>query len=291
MRILIIEDEEAVATAVQRDLASAGFAVEVEADGSLGLDRALTGQFDLIVLDLMLPTMNGFQICHAIRDAGVWTPIMMLTAKAGENDEAEGLETGADDYLRKPFSMVVLRARINALLRRPRRNGDEPFACGDLRIDPASHLCQRGNSDIELTAREMEVLAFLMRRVRQVVPKLDLVENVWGENFDGNPNIAEVYVGHLRRKIDVPFGRSTIQTVRGVGYRLVDDKAIDKADDESNKNDESNQEADQESVDVPSERPPNVRGNRERAKTSPNRRREMAQPTSTASTVPDGIDT
>lgn len=220
MRILVVEDEASVATGLRRGLEAGGFGVDVEHDGGDGLAQARAGQHDLIILDIMLPSVNGFRICRELRDEGNWTPILMLTAKAGVWDEAEGLDTGADDYLTKPFSMVVLLARVQALLRRPRLRGDQPYAAGDLRLDPQRHRCWRGEDEIELTAREMEVLAFLIGRAGQVVPKVDLIENVWGEHFSGNPNIAEVYVRHLRRKIDEPYGRHSIETVRGVGYRL-----------------------------------------------------------------------
>ncbi|MEM9131220.1 MAG: response regulator transcription factor [Actinomycetota bacterium] len=220
MRILVVEDEPDVADGIARELRQAGYGVDIADDGGEGLTRARAGHHDLIILDIMLPTLNGYRVCAELRQDGIWTPILMLTAKAGEWDEAEGLDTGADDYLTKPFSMVVLLARVAALLRRPRGGQAEPFQAGDLRLDPARHLCHRGDEAIDLTAREMEVLAFLIRRAGHVVSKLDLVENVWGEDFAGNPNIAEVYVGHLRRKLDEPFGRRTIETVRGVGYRL-----------------------------------------------------------------------
>ncbi len=220
MRILVIEDEPDVADGIARELRQAGYGVDLTDNGAEGLTRARAGSHDLIILDIMLPTLNGYRVCAELRRDEIWTPILMLTAKTGEWDEAEGLDTGADDYLTKPFSMVVLLARVAALLRRPRGRGAEPFQAGDLRLDPARHLCHRGDEAIDLTAREMEVLAFLVRRADQVVSKLDLVENVWGEDFAGNPNIAEVYIGHLRRKVDEPFGRRTIETVRGVGYRL-----------------------------------------------------------------------
>ena len=163
--------------------------------------------------------MNGYRVCESIRSDDDWTPILMLTAKSGEYDEAEGLETGADDFLVKPFSMVVLQARVRALLRRPRRRA-EWLAVGDLRLDPLRRCCIRGNVGVDLTAREMEVLAHLLDHADQIVGKADLLEAVWGQAFDGDPNIVEVYVGHLRRKLDEPFGRRSIETVRGMGYRL-----------------------------------------------------------------------
>lgn len=220
MRILVVEDEPSVATGVERALVAEGYGVDVVGDGGDGLTQARTGQYDVLILDIMLPTLNGYEICRELRAEGDWTPILILTAKSGEFDEAEGLELGADDYLTKPFAMVVLLARVAALLRRPRAKDERPFSAGDLSIDPARHRCWRGDDEIELTAREMEVLAFLVRRAGDVVGKLDLVDHVWGEQFHGNPNIAEVYIRHLRRKIDTPYGRRSIRTVRGVGYQL-----------------------------------------------------------------------
>jgi DNA-binding response OmpR family regulator len=172
------------------------------------------------VLDILLPSLNGYRVCSALRAAGDWTPVIMLTAKDGEHDEAEGLELGADDYLTKPFHMVVLVARIRALLRRPRFAGAAPFTVGDLRLDPLRHRCWRGDVEIDLTARERDVLALLLGRCGETVSKAQLIDNVWGEDFAGDGNIVEVYVRHLRRKIDVPFGCETIETIRGVGYRV-----------------------------------------------------------------------
>jgi len=215
----VVEDEVSVATGVERCLTADGFAVSVVHDGADALAQAQAEQFDLIVLDIMLPGLNGYRVCRALRDADDWTPILMLTAKSGEYDEAEGLETGADDFLTKPFSMVVLQARVRALLRRPHRRVDWP-AVGDLRLDPLRRRCFRGNDAVDLTAREMEVLAYLLDHADEEVPKSELLGAVWGPSFDGDPNIVEVYVGHLRRKLDEPFGRHSIETIRGVGYRL-----------------------------------------------------------------------
>jgi two-component system OmpR family response regulator len=220
MRVLIIEDEPGVARGIGQALTAEGFAVDHRADGRAGLEAARTGAYDVIVLDILLPSLNGYRVCGALRAAGNWTPVIMLTAKDGEHDEAEGLETGADDYLTKPFHMVVLVARIRALLRRPRFAGSAPFTVGDLRLDPVRHRCWRGDVEIELTKRERDVLAQLMAHSGEAVPKALLIDNVWGEDFAGDGNIVEVYVRHLRRKIDVPFGRDTIETVRGVGYRV-----------------------------------------------------------------------
>jgi len=172
------------------------------------------------VLDIMLPGKNGYDVCAALREAGDWTPVLMLTAKEGEFDEAEALDTGADDYLTKPFSFVVLTARVRALLRRVSRSAPSPVEAGDLRLDPARHRCWRGETEVTLTAREFAVLEYLMRRTGQVVAKSEILEGVWDYDFEGDPNIVEVYIRHLRRKIDEPFGRKAIETIRGAGYRL-----------------------------------------------------------------------
>ncbi|MCZ7529683.1 MAG: response regulator transcription factor [Acidimicrobiia bacterium] len=220
MRILVVEDEKKVAAAVRRGMEAEGFAVDVTLDGVDGLWMATEHEYDAIVLDIMLPGKNGYEVCAALREAGDWTPVLMLTAKDGELDEAEALDTGADDYLTKPFSFVVLVARVRALLRRSVRSVPAPVQAGDLTLDPARHRCTRGNTEISLTAREFAVLSFLMRRAGEVVPKTEILEGVWDYDFEGDPNIVEVYVRHLRRKIDEPFGRSAIETIRGAGYRL-----------------------------------------------------------------------
>jgi two-component system, OmpR family, response regulator len=218
--VLIVEDEVALADGIARGLRAEGFIVDVANDGRAGLDRARSEDIDVIVLDIMLPGMNGYRICRALRDEGVGTPILMLTAKQGEYDEAEALDTGADDFLSKPFSYVVLIARIRALLRRSADGRAQPLVIGDLVLDPLSRTCRRGEVQISLTTREYELLEALMRKPGQVVGKQDLLERVWGPNFEGDPNVVEVYIGYLRRKIDKPFGRNDIETERGVGYRI-----------------------------------------------------------------------
>ena len=220
MRALIVEDDEGIALGVAEALRADGLQVHHEADGRAGLDAALGGSFDVIVLDLLLPGLNGFRVCAELRAAGDWTPVLVLSSKSGAHDIAEGLHTGADDYLTKPFPMVVLRARIQSLLRRPRTVGTVPFQVDDLRLDPATHRCWRGATEIDLSSREMDVLAHLMARAGQVCSKTHLIENVWGADFGGNPNIVEVYIRHLRRKLDEPFGVTSIETVRGIGYRM-----------------------------------------------------------------------
>ncbi|MEM9467236.1 MAG: response regulator transcription factor [Actinomycetota bacterium] len=220
MRILVVDDEERLAASIARGLEADGFDVDVVHDGTDGLWRAREGQYAAIVLDIMLPGMNGYEVCRTLRDEDNWTPILMLTAKDGEYDEAEGFELGADDYLRKPFSHVVLTARLRALARRNATAPAMVHTVGDLRLDPASRRCTRGDTVIELTPREHAVLETLMRRHPDVVPKQDLLDDVWGIDFDGDPNIVEVYVGYLRRKVDKPFDLRTVRTVRGVGYQV-----------------------------------------------------------------------
>jgi two-component system, OmpR family, response regulator len=218
--VLIVEDEVALADGVARGLLAEGFDVEVVHDGLSGLARAREGDVDVVVLDIMLPGMNGYKVCRALREEGIGTPILMLTAKSGEYDEAEALDTGADDFLSKPFSFVVLVARIRALLRRSADGRAQPLVIDDLVLDPLARTCRRGETPIPLTTREYELLEALMRKPGQVVAKQELLERVWGEDFEGDPNVVEVYVGYLRRKIDRPFDRNDIETVRGVGYRI-----------------------------------------------------------------------
>lgn len=220
--VLLVEDEAALADGVARGLRAEGFDVEVAYDGLTGLDRARSDDIDVVVLDIMLPGLNGYRVCRTLREEGVGTPILMLTAKSGEYDEAEALDTGADDFLSKPFSFVVLVARIRALLRRSADGRAQPLVIGDLVLDPLARTCRRGENDIPLTTREYELLEALMRKPGQVVAKQELLEHVWGQGFEGDPNVVEVYVGYLRRKIDRPFDRHDIETVRGIGYRIVD---------------------------------------------------------------------
>ena len=221
----MVEDERTVATALLRGLRAEGYDVDVADNGDDGLWMASEGSYDAVVLDIMLPGRNGYQVCKELRDAGNWVPILMLTAKDGEYDEAEGLDTGADDYLTKPFSFVVLVARLRALLRRGTADRNDGFALGDLRLDPVAHRCWRGDAEIGLTAREVAVLGFLLRRSGTVVTKQEILDNVWDYDFEGDPNIVEVYIRRLRKKIDEPFGARSIATVRGVGYRMESDVA------------------------------------------------------------------
>jgi DNA-binding response OmpR family regulator len=223
VKLLLVEDDKKIATAVKRGLEAEGFSVEVSFDGDDGLWRATEGSYDLIVLDIMLPGRNGYRVCAELREAGDWTPILMLTAKDGDLDEAEALDTGADDYLTKPFSFPVLVARVRALLRRTAGRNPAPVLVGDLRIDPGERRAWRGEVELVLTAREFDILEFLVRRAGQVMSKRDILDGVWEHDFDGDPNTVEVYVARIRRKVDDPFGRQSIETVRGAGYRISGD--------------------------------------------------------------------
>jgi len=220
MRVLVVEDEPDIAAAVRRGLEAEGYAIDVAPNGDDALWLARERTYAAIVLDLMLPGVNGFKVCQTLRAEDDWTPILVLTAKNGEFDEAEALDFGADDFLRKPFSYVVLAARLRALVRRGSRERPAVLWVDDLEVDPASRQCRRNGEPIELTSRELSVLEALMREPGTVLSKADILDAVWDEHFEGDPNIVEVYVARLRRKIDQPFGRSTIQTVRGSGYRV-----------------------------------------------------------------------
>jgi two-component system OmpR family response regulator len=223
MRVLVIEDEVPLASTLRRGLEADGFTVDLAFDGREGLRLATERRYGAVVLDIMLPGLNGYRVCAALRAAGNWTPVLMLTAKDGELDEAEALDTGADDFVTKPFSYVVLVARLRALLRRGARERPVVLTAGDLELDPAGHHCRRAGVEVRLTAREFALLELLLRRRGEVLSKREILDEVWDLGFDGDPNIVEVYIGHLRRKIDEPFGRNAIETVRGVGYRLAAD--------------------------------------------------------------------
>ena len=224
VKVLLVEDDAKLAAIVARGLTNEGFTVEIAGDGEEGTWRAQESAFDVIVLDVMLPRRNGFEVCRLLRAGGNWTPILMLTAKDGDLDEAEGLDLGADDYLTKPFSFPVLVARVRALARHAVALGEPaPAAVGDLRIDTRRRLAWRGDAEIALTARQFDVLELLVRHAGQVLSKLQILQAAWPDAFEGDPNIVEVYIRRLRTAIDDPFGRHSIETVRGAGYRLVDD--------------------------------------------------------------------
>jgi two-component system OmpR family response regulator len=218
MRVLLVEDEEHLAEAIQRGLAAESFRVEVVHDGPTGLTRALTGEFDVVVLDIMLPGLSGYRICQEMRRNKVWTPVLMLTAKDGEYDEADALDLGADDYLTKPFSFVVLVARLRSLVRRGAPARPATLEVGDLVINPARHAVTVAGEQVALTPREFALLLFLVRRAETVQSKREILDNVWDAHYDGDPNIVEVYVGYLRKKLSGATTR--IETVRGVGYLL-----------------------------------------------------------------------
>jgi two-component system, OmpR family, response regulator len=220
VRVLMIEDERHLASVVKRGLEAEGFVVDLAHDGVTGHRQAVAGGYDAIILDIMLPELNGFRVCGALREAGVWSPILMLTAKHGEYDEIEALDTGADDFLSKPFSFDVLTARLRALLRRGGPERPPVLRAGDLQLDPASHRVWRGETEVPLTPRQFSVLELFLRRAGEVLTKEHILDHVWDYAFDGDRNIVEVYVRHLRKRIDEPFGRRSIETVRLVGYRL-----------------------------------------------------------------------
>jgi two-component system OmpR family response regulator len=223
MRVLVVEDEKQLADGLRDGLEAEGFAVDLAYDGTEGLWMAREHPYDAILLDIMLPGMNGFRVCAALREEGIWTPILMLTAKDGELDEAEALDTGVDDYLTKPFSYVVLLARLRALLRRGAHERPAVLEAGDLGFDPATRRAWRGGTVVELTAREMALLEFLLRRQGEVLSKQAILDHIWDYEFQGDPNIVEVYIRRLRNKLDRPFGRAAIRTIRGAGYRLAAD--------------------------------------------------------------------
>ena len=221
MRILVVEDDPAIGAAVRRGLSREGFKVDLATDGIAGLYSAQHGTYDVIVLDIMLPGRNGYDLLEAARGSGVNTPVLMLTAKDGEYDQVDAFDLGADDYLTKPFSLMVLVARLRALARRNAPIQAAVLEVGSLKIDPAKHVVFRGGQEISLTAREFALLTYLARNQGNVVSKDDILDQVWDSDFEGGHNVVEVYIGYLRKKIDTPFGVRSLETVRGVGYRLV----------------------------------------------------------------------
>ena len=220
MRVLVVEDEPRLARALQRGLTAEGYAVEICGDGMTALETLRHEEWDAVILDIMLPRLSGYRVVRALRAEGVWVPVLMLSAKDGEYDQADGLDSGADDYLTTPVSFVVLLAKLRALVRRGAPERPAVLEAGGLRLDPASRRVTRGEVEISLTAREFSLLEYLIRRPGQVVTKTELLDHVWDASADTDPNIVEVYVGYLRRKIDQPFNERSLQTVRGAGYRL-----------------------------------------------------------------------
>ena len=220
MRVLVVDDEQRLAAALRRGLEAEGIAVDVAHTGTDGLWMARENDYDVLVLDIMMPGMSGYTLCRTLRDEEDWTPILMLTAKDGDWDQIEALDTGADDFLTKPFSFQVLLARLRSLVRRGTRERPVVLEAGDLRVDPASRSVTRGETAVTLTSREFAVLEYLMRRKGEAVSQSEILANVWDFDFDGDPNIVEVYIRHLRNKLDRPFERASIETLRGAGYRL-----------------------------------------------------------------------
>ncbi|AEV74872.1 response regulator with CheY-like receiver domain and winged-helix DNA-binding domain [Mycolicibacterium rhodesiae NBB3] len=223
MRVLVVEDEVQLAELIRRGLVAQGFVVEVEHRGDAGFETIISDTFDAIVLDIMLPGMNGYEIVRGVRSRGVWTPVLMLSAKDGEYDLADAFDLGADDYLIKPFSFVVLIARLRALMRRGAPERPAVLTVGELELDPSRHRVLCAGAELALTPREYSVLEFLMRHRDAVVTKDEILRSVWDTNYSGDDNIVEVYIGYLRRKIDSASSGHQIETVRGVGYRLVDE--------------------------------------------------------------------
>jgi two-component system OmpR family response regulator len=226
LKVLLVEDEPHVASSLRMGLRAEGFMVVDVATGTEGLWQATENRFDVIMLDIMLPELSGYQVLRQLRAREVWTPVLMLTAKDGEYDQADAFDLGADDYLVKPFSFVVLVARLRALVRRGAPERPVAMTAGDLSLDPARHIVERAGTPIDLSPREFGLLEYLMRNKDAVCTKVDILESVWDPHYDGPDNIVEVYVRYLRRKIDIPFGTNTIETIRGVGYRLESDFAL-----------------------------------------------------------------
>ena len=221
MRVLLVEDEPRLSATLCRGLTAEGFVVVAVGTGVDGLHEAVENSFDVVILDIMLPGHSGYEVLRRMRAQDVWTPVLMLTAKDGEYDQTDAFDLGADDYLTKPFSFRVLVARLRALVRRGAPERPVVLTAGSLSLDPARHTVHRGPTQITLTPREYGVLEFLMRNKDVAVTKAEILRNVWDAHYEGPDNVVEVYVGYLRRKIDVPFKTNTIETVRGVGYRLV----------------------------------------------------------------------
>ncbi len=220
MKVLLVEDEQRLAGVVKEGLVAEGFVVDVVSDGISGLWAATESSYDAIVLDIMLPGLNGYDVLKEIRQRKIWVPVLMLTAKDGEYDQTDAFDLGADDYLTKPFSFMILIARLRALVRRGAPERPVLISVGTLVLDPARRVVARGGVPIPLTAREYGLLLFLMRHAGDVVSKAQILDNVWDSAYEGGDNIVEVYIGYLRKKLDAPFSLNTLRTVRGLGYRL-----------------------------------------------------------------------
>jgi two-component system, OmpR family, response regulator len=220
MRVLVVEDEVKMAALVRRGLSEQGIAVEVVGSGEEALVEASAGSYDAIVLDVILPGIDGFETCGELRTRGIWSPVLMLTARGALEDRVAGLDGGADDYLTKPFSFAELLARLRALVRRGQSEGPGQIEVGDLRLDPATRQVWRGEVEIELSSKEFILLEAFMRHPGSVLTRTQLLEQAWEYDFEHRSNVVEVYVRYLRRKIDVPFGITSLETIRGAGYRL-----------------------------------------------------------------------
>jgi len=220
MRVLVVEDEVKMARAIRRGLEQEGYAVDTAADGDQGWFQASEHPYDAIVLDVMLPDVDGFEVCRRLRAAGRWAPVLLLTARDAVPDRIDGLDAGADDYLVKPFAFGELLARVRALVRRGAMARPVVLTCGDVALDPAAHTVTRAGQPVELSPREFALLEFLLRHPGEVVTRTAILEHVWDYDYDGLSNVVDVYVGYLRRKLEQPFGRTLIRTVRGVGYAL-----------------------------------------------------------------------
>jgi two-component system OmpR family response regulator len=220
MRVLVVEDDLRTASLLRRGLAEEGYAVDVASDGPQAVWRAAEFRYDAVVLDVMLPGMDGFEVCRKIRAGGCWAPVLMLTARGAVADRIRGLDAGADDYLAKPFNFAELCARLRALLRRGTPVRPALLEAGDLRLDPATRQAWRGGVELELSPREFALLELLARHPGQVLSRTRILEHVWDYAFEGLSNVVDQYIGYLRRKIDRPFGLQQLETVRGVGYRL-----------------------------------------------------------------------